>query len=152
MSELLRRTFRITLDVTVSVNEIDEAFIKSREKYLHDPEQAQDPSTQESIARDRRLLAAALNSPHVLEQVLIHRAADSLYSVCPEDQSLEELQTNDGAQTQMIEALREALPVEDYEFHRDTCEVGLFYDNSTYFQDAFTKQQHHVTVRELLEE
>lgn len=70
MSELVRRTFRITLDVTVSVNEIDEALIMSREKYLHDSEQEQDPSRQESIARDRRLLAAVLNTPHVLEQVL----------------------------------------------------------------------------------
>jgi hypothetical protein len=152
VAELLRRTFRVTLEVTISVNEIDEALIKSHEKFFHDPALANDPSTLEYIARDRRLLAAVLQTPHVLERVLTQRVADSLESICPEDKTLDALQTIDRTEEQLIDDVRELLPAEDYEYHRGSCEVGVFYDNSTYFQDAFTTQQHDFAVQELLNE
>lgn len=152
MAELLRRTFRVTLDVTICVDEIDEALIKTHEKYLADPALAHDPRTLEGVARDRRLLAALLSAPHVLERVLTQRVADSAESIFPEDTSLKDLQTIDSKEQQMIEDLREALPAEDYEYHKGSCEVKLFYDNSVYFQDAITTHHHDFTMRELLDE
>jgi hypothetical protein len=148
MAELVRRTFRVTLDVTVSANEIDEALIKRHKKYFHDPAMANHPETLEAIARDRRLLATLLSSPHVLSRVLALRAADSLESIDPDDTPLADLQTSERTQAQMILDLREALSEEDYAFHKGSCDERVFYDNSMYFQDAFTARQFHVTLQE----
>jgi hypothetical protein len=149
VGELVRRTFQVTLDVTVCVNEIDDALIESLGKQFQFIAADQ---VAESIARDQRLLAAILRAPEVLRRVLIQQVANSVESIYPEDSTLKDVQSSNRANTQMVEDLSEALPPEDVAFHRGTCKEGLFYDNSSYFQEAFTTHQRHFAVREVVDE
>ena len=58
MPELTSRTFRVSFDVTVSLNEIDDALVAKTKDGWNNVSLAADPQVEQQIARDRHLLTA----------------------------------------------------------------------------------------------
>jgi hypothetical protein len=57
------------------------------------------------------------------------------------DGSLEDAQGTKNSDIEMLEQLRSLLPPEDYEFLQGVAGEDLLYDNTMFFQDAFTVTQ-----------
>jgi hypothetical protein len=149
MAEVTQRTFRVTLDVTVTIRVIDDELIHATQEGFHNESLARDPIQRQHIARDRRLLAALLNTPDALTSYLIRKVGYSLDSIVPDDESLDAIMQRQLDDTAMVDALRTALPEDDFQFLRDVAAEGILYDNTSYFEEALTTRQGNVTIEEL---
>jgi hypothetical protein len=138
MAELVSRRFRVTLDVTVSVRAIDDALAEETRRRFNNDALARDPWTEQLLARDRRLLMALLSDSEALAGQLIRHVAWTLDPVQSTDQMLADLGGGHLSDAQLIGRLRPALSQEAYDELRVLCEEDVLYDNTTFYQDAFT--------------
>lgn len=142
MPERSQQTFRITFDITVAVHDIDDALVTATHQGISNgAEIAQWPETPAAIQRDQRLLAALLQHPDLLTNVMRRFAAESLEHIHPDDQSLEELTASALDDGTLIERLRADLTYDDFTYLRHVCAQGAFFDNTTYFHEALTTHQ-----------
>lgn len=143
------RTFRVTLDVTVRVQAIDEQLVATTKQRFHNPTLASDPSIEEEVARDRGLLVAVLSNAESLRAEVLRRVVWSLDEIYPSDDSLEQVKQQINSDLELVERLRDALPAEYYPFLHDVAEEGLLNDNTSFYQAAFTVEQSRVQIRAL---
>ena len=138
MGELVTRIFRVTLEVTVTANEIDEELAAETKRRFNNDALARDPMTTDNLARDRRLLAAVVGTPEALRGELLRQVSWALDPLHPYDQVLAAFGASGLADTELIERLRTALIPDDYQGLRDLCDDEVFYDNTSFYQAAFT--------------
>jgi hypothetical protein len=150
MSELAQATFRITFDVTVRVRDIDDQLVEQHLSRIgNGDEVARWPETPEMVARDRRLLHAILAHPEHLLSLLRRRALESTETIDCEDTSLDTLQTQQLTNSALVEAMRDALSLDDYHYYRDACEEGYFDDSSDYYYAAVATEQARFQIEDL---
>jgi len=148
MADLMRRTFTVTLEATVSVCAIDDELVAATHRGFNNDALANDPDRPEWIARDRRLLAALLERPDLVSDLLRRHVASSLSGLYVRDDSLEGAGLTTEAEGQMLEGLQAVLPSDDQQFYHDVWKEGYFYDNTSYFQGAFSTRLTRVRIHE----
>ncbi len=138
MGELIERVFHVTLAVTVSIKAIDEELAAETKRRFNNDALASDPMTEENLARDRRLLSAVVGIPHALQSQLLRQVAWALDPLAPYDELITAFGASGSTDCQLIEQVRNILPAGDYQSLRDLCEEDVFYDNTSFYQAAFT--------------
>lgn len=137
MAERIVRVFRMAFDVTVTVHEIDDGQAQATKRAFNNDALAGDPSTQEMLERDRRLLVALLANAEALRTELLRHVSWALDPLHPSEQVLTDLGMGHPTDADLIERLQSVLPPKDVEEWRALCADDVFYDNMPFFQDAF---------------
>ncbi|HEV8191688.1 MAG TPA: hypothetical protein VGP82_09420 [Ktedonobacterales bacterium] len=84
-----------------------------------------------------------------LHALLVRHVAWTLSSPNPVDGSLEAAQGTKDSDSEMLEQLRPLLLPEDYAFLHDVAGEDLLYDNTMFFQDAFSVTQRSLKIEQI---
>jgi hypothetical protein len=145
MSDLVRHTFRVSFDIELSLNAIDEQVIATVAEHMVGFTEA---DLHEFIRRDQALLQAVLAHPTTMRAYLLYRAAGATEFIHPDDQSLEALQTS-FTESSLLAQIQDALPPDDYTYLKAVCEDDAFYDNTSFFEEALSVRQTNFTIEPL---
>jgi hypothetical protein len=148
MSELIRRTFRVTFNIELSMSAIDEQVIAAAKQSMRLV--GDDTYLDAFIRRNQALLQALLAHPAALSAFLVHRAAEAVEHIQPDDDSLQTIQ-NTLDDTTLVEHLKDALSADDYAFLKEACEDDVLYDNTSFFEEAISIRQSNFTIQPLAE-
>jgi hypothetical protein len=134
---LAQQTFYLIVPVTVTVGALDDERVQATKKGFNNEALAADPSTQERVARDRRLLDALLVHPDELRRQLLRHVAWELDSIRRSDAILADLGHAEATDAALVESLAQILPPADVSLLRELCADDYFLDNTSFYQDAF---------------
>ena len=134
----VRGVFRVTVQIEVGVGELDDDQVKKSLHWYGGRTPDTDPDLAEQVARDRRLLAALLRQPTALRDELVRNVVTELDPLRPSDDILEDIGGQALTDDRLLAQLTPLLPDGDVAFLQSCCEADLFYDNTTFFQQAFS--------------
>ena len=140
MAEVASRTFRVSFEITVTLNEIDDALVARTKDGWNNPSLAAEPEVEEHIARERRLLAALIARPDVLRWEALRQIAWELDSIRRADQNIRDFGVTNDTDGALIEQLQDDLTPDDAEHFRDLVQADVFPDTASFFQAAFSTE------------
>ena len=137
MTAPTRGLFRATVLIEVGVRDLDHTVVRETLKWYGGRTPDTDPNLAESLARDQRLLAALLRHPLALREELLRNVVTELDAIRPTDEILEDIGGQALTDDHLLTELAPTLPTADVTFFQGCCEDDVFYDNTTFFQQAF---------------
>jgi len=136
-SILVRRRFRVVIDIEVTVSDIIPETAAARLRDQGDYDEAFDDSFYvESAERDRRLLIAFIANQRRLTDQLINMAAEHATNFVGKDDLLKTELPPDYEKYLILETLGDLGP-EDAEYYGDADIGGYLWENSQNFEEAF---------------
>jgi hypothetical protein len=129
--------FQATINFTVSVHRLDEARIQHVLQFYGGRTPANDPDVAETLARDTRLIEALLKNKEALRIEGLRRVIWSLDDVKAVKEIEQELGLQETLTDQhVLDLLAPQLPTEDVTYLSVSCDEDVFYDNSSFYQEA----------------
>ena len=141
-----RGVFRITVQIEVAVESLDDDQVKKSLHWYGGRTPDTDPNLAEQVARDRRLLAALLRQPRALRDALLRNVVTGLDDLRPTDDILRDIGGQALTDDHLLAQLAPLLPADDVTFLQSCCEEDLFYDNTNFFQQAFSRTVDTVAI------
>jgi hypothetical protein len=149
MAEVLKRTIRVVIDVEVTMQDIDaEVTRQVAAQFTNGDDMLSDPATQEIVGREQRLLNAIIATPQAL-RVAVHDA------VVGELENLASSLVGDELEPYpddvLLDTVREAIPVDDYDAWTHIIAENVFGENTEFLRAATSASVLDMTLTDVTE-
>ena len=129
--------FQATIDFTVSIHRLDDAHVQRVLQFYGGRTPANDPDVAETLARDSRLIEALLRNKEARWHEALRRVIWDLDDVQPASDIESELGLQDRlTDRRVLDLLAPQLPANDVAHLSDCCDEDVFYDNTSFYQEA----------------
>jgi hypothetical protein len=135
-----QQTVQVALTITVTISPIDDEQAEKTRQSFNNPALAADPSTQDQLERDRRMLDALLANDEALRGECLRHVIWELDRLRPSEQVIADLDAGDLTDAALVERLRAGLPDQDVDDLLELCQDDAFYENTGFYQDAISTE------------
>lgn len=145
---MIEKKFRVTLDLTVRIDDITEESIKrDLQDFTNYAEIVQWPDTWEIAERQKRLLAVVVENKELLDVLVKKFLVERLELIAQSE--LQEALGIEEDEVDLLEPAFSKLIEEDRSFFEEAISKGLFSENAEHYFNSFDAELNKATLTEL---